>query len=150
MIISLTSAVKTYNLKLKPSYKGSIQASGWDLHTDTDTYPILKSANEKNFHLKKLLVNLSNIKLESEKLNDIQNLWKSINTTSCSTLVTDKGLRKHQEGTSTYNIKDIITPTMRYTLYAIYQVAYEHFTKIIRDYITKKENIYNEKSPNTF
>ena len=30
------------------------------------------------------------------------------------------------------------------------QVAYEHFIRIIRDYITKKETIDNEKSPNTF
>ena len=51
---------------------------------------------------------------------------------------------------STYNIKDIVTPPIGHTQYAMGQAAYEHFTRIIRDYITKKETIDNEKSPNAF
>ena len=30
------------------------------------------------------------------------------------------------------------------------QAAYKHFTRIVRDHITKKEKIDNEKSPNVF
>ena len=50
--------LETHGIQLKPSYKGSTVASGWDLYTDIDTYPILKSTNEKNFHWKIFLTNL--------------------------------------------------------------------------------------------
>ena len=137
-------------MKLKLSYKGSTPARGWALHTDTDTYPILKFANENNFHWNKFLTNLANIKLVSEKLNDIQKIWNSINIAFWSTLATNKGLGIYKELTSTYNIKDIVTPLIGHTQYAMGQAAYEHFTRIIRDHITKKETIDNEKSPNAF
>ena len=150
MLRNLSNTVETHDLKLKPLYKGSTPASGWALYTDTDTYPILKSANEKNFHWNKFLTNLANIKLESDKLNDIQKFWNSINTAFCSTLATNKGLGIYKELTSTYNIKDVVTPPIGHTQYAMGQAAYEHFTRIIRDHITKKETIDNEKSPNAF
>ena len=69
---TFSNTVETYDLKLKPSHKSSTSVSGWDIHTDTDIYPILKSANEINFYWNKFFTNLSNIKLELEKLNDIQ------------------------------------------------------------------------------
>ena len=115
MLKSLSNKGKTHDLKLKPSYKGSTPASGWALHTETETYPILKSANENNFHCNIFLTNLSNIKLESEKLNYIQNIWNNINTAFSSTLATDKGLVTYKELTSVYNIKDKITPPIRHT-----------------------------------
>ena len=71
ILMSLTNIVETHELKLKQSYKGSTPASEYALHTDIDTYPILKSANKNKFHWNKLLTNLSNIKLESDRLNDI-------------------------------------------------------------------------------
>ena len=71
ILMSLTNIVETHELKLKQSYKGSTPASEYTLHTDIDTYPILKSANKKKLHWNKFLTNLSNIKLESDRLNDI-------------------------------------------------------------------------------
>ena len=115
MLKSLSNKGKTHDLKLKPSYKGSTPASGWALHTETETYPILKSANENNFHCNIFLTNLSNIKLESEKLKYIQNIWNNINTAFSSTLATDKGLVTYKELTSVYNIKDKITLPIRHT-----------------------------------
>ena len=120
---NLSNTVETHDLKLKPSYKGSTPASGWDLHTDTDTYPILKSANEKNFHCNKFLTNLTNIKLESDKLNDIQKFWNSINTAFYSKLATNKGVGIYKELTSTYNIKHIVTPPIGHTQYAMGQAG---------------------------
>ena len=119
MLRNLSNTVETHDLKFKPSYKVSTPASGWAVHTDTDTYPILKSANEKNFHWNKFLTNLANIKLESDKLNDIQKFWNSINTAFCSTLATNKGLGIYKELTSTYNIKDVVTPPIGHTQYAM-------------------------------
>ena len=63
MIMTLTNTGETHDLKLKPSYKASSPASGCALHSDTSTYPILKSVNE-SFHRNKLRTNLSGINLK--------------------------------------------------------------------------------------
>ena len=150
MLRNLSNTVEAHNLKLKPSYKGSIPSSGWDLHIDTDTYPILKFANENNFHWNKFLTNLVNIKLESDKLNDIPKCWNSINTAFCSTLATKKGLGIYKKLISAYNNKDIVTPPIGHAQYAMVQAAYEYFIRIIRNHTTKKKTIDNEKIPNAF
>ena len=106
MLNILSNAVETHDLKLRSSYKGSTSVSGWALHTNTDTYPILKSTNKNNFHWNKFLTNLSNIKLELKKLNDIQIVWNIINTAFYLTLETNKVLDIYKEHTSVYNIKD--------------------------------------------
>ena len=49
MLESLSNTVETHDLTLTPSYKSSTPANRWDLYIYTYTYPILKSANEKNF-----------------------------------------------------------------------------------------------------
>ena len=61
-----------------------------------------------------------------------------------------EGLGIYKKLSRTYNIKDITTPTMRHTQYAMGQTAYEHFIRIIRDHITKKETMDNKKIPNAF
>ena len=96
------------------------------------------------------MTNLTNIKLELDKLNDIQNFWNSINNAFYSTLEKNKGLGIYKELTSTYNIKDTITPPICHTQYTMGQAAYEHFNRIIMGCITKKETIDNEKNPNSF
>ena len=88
--------------------------------------------------------------MESEKSNDIQQLWYSINSVFCSTLAKNKGLGIYKEFTSTYNIKYISTLPIGYSQYTMGQATYEHFTRIIRDHITKKEAIANYKSQISF
>ena len=133
MLNFLSNTVETHDLKLKPSYKVQHQQA-YGRYTQTQIY-----------------IRLSNhIKLESDKLNDIQTFWKSINTALYSTLSTNKGLGIYKELTSIYNIKDTITPPKGHTQYYMGQTAYEHFTIIIRDYITNKKVIDNEKIHNVF
>ena len=61
-----------------------------------------------------------------------------------------EGLGIYKDLTRTYNIKYITTPPIRHNQYAMGQTAYEHFIRIIRNYITKKETMDNKKSPNAF
>ena len=83
-------------------------------------------------------------------MDDIQKNWNTINTTFCSTLATNNELGIYKELTSTYNIQDILTPFIENTQYVVVQAAYKYFARIVRDHITKKETIDNEKIPNAF
>ena len=70
-----------------------------------------------------------------------QKFRNSINTVFYLTLETNKGIGLYKELTSTYNVKDKITPPYRHTQHSMGKGVYNHFSKIIRDNITKKEII---------
>ena len=148
MIMVLRNIVEAHYLKLKPSYKGSTGKSIWTLHINT--YPILTFTNEQNLHWNKSLINLSNIILKSDKLHDIPKFYNSVNTTFFSTLATNKRMGVYKELTSLYNIKDKITLPTGHIQHTMGQTACEHVARIIRDHITKKETIVNEKSKNNW
>ena len=99
----------------------------------------------KELRLENVLVNLSNI-----KLGVTFNTFGTVSTAFWSTLATNKGLGIYKELTGTSNIKDTITPPIGHTQYATGRSTYKHLARIIRDHITKKETIDNEKSPNVF
>ena len=146
MLKHLLSTVDKHDLKSKPSYKGSKPANGWALHTDTDTYPILKSANEKDFHWNRFLTKLSDIKMESDKLNDIQTFWNNINTAFYSLLATNKKIGLYKEFTRYHNTKEHTTPPVGHTQYNMGQAVNAYFYRIIKDHLTKKNEIDCDKS----
>ena len=119
-------------------------------HRHRYIYPILKYANEENFRWNRFLTNLSDIKIESDKWNDIQKFWNNINTAFCSTLATNKGIGLYKELTSRQNIKDCIILLVGNTKYNIWQASYECFPRIIKDHLTKKNVIDCDKSPKAF
>ena len=145
-IYGLKNKVEKHSLKLNAS--NGTSGGVWQLHSDTEIYPILKQ--DKINHWSKYNDNLKNIKLEGDSLIELQKFWNALDTAFTSTLNTNKGLGDYDKLQSTFSAWEVLVPSMEHTQrnQAIY--TYENFTRALRDHLLKKETIDKGTSPKEY
>ena len=77
-IQQLKKKTETHELKLAPT-TSNLPKSPWQLHSDSDTYPLLKSQHNKDSHFSKFRSILDNITLQGDDLQSIKKWWNAIN-----------------------------------------------------------------------
>ena len=117
-------------MKLAPT-SAHIPRSPWQLQSDTDTYPLLKSINNKESHFSKFRNSLENINLQGDDLHDIKKWWIAINSKMMMTLKSNKCLPKYQDLNKNYDPQYSLIPPTGHTQHIEGTEAYEQFASTL-------------------
>ena len=114
-------------IKLAPT--STIQSkSPWQLHSDIEQYPILRSTDSKYNHFAKFRTYLQDLELQGDDLRDIKKWWNSINSKLMTTLGSNIALPQYKDLNPHYSPKDTLIPPQNHPQHDEAEQAYNNFT----------------------
>ena len=135
----------TYELKISANGTFHLKSS-WVPH-EFETWYLIKIYKEKYFHWSKFHDNLKESKVQGGGLLQWKRFWNSSDTTLTSTLVCNKYIREFTSLDSTTSIKSKLVPPLVRVDFIIYNPAYFHLTRILRDHLLKCNIISSVLAP---
>ena len=145
----LRKKTETHELKLAPT-SSTIPRSPWQLHSDSDTYPLLKSTNDKNSHFSKFRSLLERLTLQGDNLQDVKKWWSAINSKLMMTLKSNKCLPAYKDLTPSYDPRTSLIPPVAHTQHQEGDEAYKQFSRELLDYMLDNDTIQRKNAPQIY
>ena len=144
MIINLINKLEI--IENKTSSNCNFKGRFWN-DTDEDNYPILKGYKSWN----KFNNNLSDVKLNSDDIQDIEEFWDNINNSLKMTIQSLQGLKNYKDLPKTYISKDHLIPfCIDKKIKSLNKTIYEPLSNTLYHHIVKPDIIDENKSKRAY